>query len=133
MSDQFLSLRCIVVFSSQVSSINRVLRNLSSSSTTTTGLKPTTDYHSYQTREFHYDGSSCNLLNPPPIWTVLGAPNPTANSSHPWPHHPHHHPHQQAQLQQTHPSMTTCETSMRALNNKSNQSASECSPIHTDV
>ncbi|CAF0733607.1 unnamed protein product [Adineta steineri] len=77
-----------------VSSINRVLRNLSSSSSSSS-LKSTTDYHQYQTGEFHYDGSSCNLLNPPPIWTVLGSTNPPTNPSHTWHHHHHHHPHQQ--------------------------------------
>jgi len=74
----------------QVSSINRVLRNLSSSSSSS--LKSTTDYHQYQTGEFHYDGSSCNLLNPPPIWTVLGGTNATTNPSHTWHHHPHQQP-----------------------------------------
>jgi len=89
----------------QVSSINRVLRNLSSSSSS---LKSTTDYHQYQTREFHYDGSSCNLLNPPPIWTVLGGTNPPPNPSHTW----HHHQQQQQPL-------TACLTTTQHLNIKS--------------
>jgi hypothetical protein len=94
----------MINFFFQVSSINRVLRNLSSSSS----LKSTTDYHQYQTREFHYDGSSCNLLNPPPIWTVLGGTNPSTNSLHTW-----HHHHQQQ------PPLTTSNTTTQHLNIKS--------------
>ncbi len=96
---------CLLLICFQVSSINRVLRNLSSSSS----LKSTTDYHQYPTREFHYDGSSCNLLNSAPIWTVLGGTNPTANPSHTW---HHHHPQQQQPL-------TTCNTAAQHLNIKS--------------
>ncbi|CAF3697945.1 unnamed protein product [Rotaria socialis] len=96
-----------------VSSINRVLRNLSSSASS---LKPTTDYHQYQTREFHYDGSSCNLLNPPPIWTVLGTANPTTNSSYTWHHHHQHH-----QQQQQH-SLAACNTTAIANTKNGNNS-----------
>lgn len=91
-------------FDIQVSSINRVLRNLSSSSSS---LKPATDYHQYPTREFHYDTSSCNLLNPPPMWSVLSGSNPTMNPSHAWNHHQHP---QQA------PSMNNCNTAGQHLN-----------------
>ncbi|CAF5175794.1 unnamed protein product, partial [Rotaria magnacalcarata] len=94
----------------RVSSINRVLRNLSSSSS----LKSTTDYHQYQTRDFHYDSSSCNLLNPPPIWTVLGTANPTTNSSYTW----HHHHQQQQQQQQSLAACHTTATATQSLNIK---------------
>ncbi|UJR25533.1 hypothetical protein I4U23_006879 [Adineta vaga] len=102
-----------------VSSINRVLRNLSSASS----LKSTTDYHQYQTGEFHYDGPSCNLLNPPPIWTVLGGTNSVANASHAWQHHPH--PHQQP--------MTTASTTQNLnLKNGHNSMTVKYEPSNDD-
>ncbi|CAF1469055.1 unnamed protein product [Adineta ricciae] len=110
-----------------VSSINRVLRNLSSSSS----LKSTAEYHQYQTGELHYDGASCNLLNPPPIWTVLGSTNPAANVSHTW-HHHHHHPHQQPMTTATTTTTTTTNGQNLNLKNGHNSMTIKYEPSNDD-
>ena len=97
------------------------MRNLSSVSV---GLKASSEYHAYPTREFHYDGPSCNLLNPPPIWTVLGGPNGNGVASHhPWQQHQYHHPqiHPQHQVPLP-PTLTSSHTTMRPPTEKSNVS-----------